>query len=214
MKPFLSCTAILAAIASGAALAQQSPAAQNPVPLAFEVASVKENKSGEMGARIQRQPGGRFNAINMPLRDLIMFSYQLRPFQIDGAPAWIGAARYDIVAKAEGELPPGSPGGPPPPEMLMLRTLLADRFQLAVHFETREMPIYTLSLARADGRLGPQLTSSATDCAALMKEAMSRGGGPPPPAPGGRMQCGLNIGPTRLMAGAAPLSEITNMLSV
>ena len=208
-------TAFTVALASAIGIAQQSPSSQNPAPLAFEVASVKSNKSGEMGARVQRQPGGRFNAINMPLRDLIMFSYQVRPFQIEGAPDWIGPARYDIVARAESEFPLSPPGGPPPPDMLMLRTLLADRFKLVVHFETKELPIYTLSLARSDGRLGPQLTPSTTDCAAIIKAAIGRGG-PPPPPPGsdGRMQCGMGLAPNRLMGGGFPISEFTNILSV
>src|SRR5688500_12758861 len=213
-KRLLVSTAVTVALACAIGIAQQSPSSQNPGPMAFEVASVKSNKSGEMGARVQRQPGGRFNAINMPLRDLIMFSYQVRPFQIEGAPDWIGPARYDIVAKAESEFPLAPPGGAPPPDMLMLRTLLADRFKLVVHFETKEMPIYTLSVARPDGRLGPQLTPSTTDCAALMKERMGRGGAPPPPAPGGRMECGMAVAPNRLMGGGFPISELSNMLSV
>ena len=213
-KRLLVSAVVTVALASTIGIAQQSPSAENPTPPAFEVASVKTNKSGEMGARIQRQPGGRFNAINMPLRDLIMFSYQVRPFQIEGAPDWIGPARYDIVAKAESEFPLAPPGGAPPPDMLMLRTLLADRFKLVVHFETKEMPIYTLSVARPDGRLGPQLTPSTTDCAALMKERMGRGGAPPPPAPGGRMECGMAVAPNRLMGGGFPISELSNMLSV
>ena len=211
-KGLLFSVAVAAAVTSAALTARQAPAAQEAPPPAFEVASVRANTSGEMNARIQRQPGGRFNATNMPLRDLIMFSYQMRPFQIEGAPDWIGPARYDIVAKAESELPLSTPGGGPPPDMLMLRTLLADRFKLVVHFETKEMPIYTLSLARPDGRLGPQLTLSTTDCAALMKASGGRGGVPPPPD--GRMQCGMSIAFTRLMGGGFPFSEFVNSLSV
>src|SRR5688500_8567902 len=129
-KRLLVSAVVTVALASTIGIAQQSPSAENPTPPAFEVASVKTNKSGEMGARIQRQPGGRFNAINMPLRDLIMFSYQVRPFQIEGAPDWIGPARYDIVAKAESDFPLPAPGRAAPPDMLMLRTMLAARFKV------------------------------------------------------------------------------------
>ena len=211
MSKHLLIAAVCLSVTSAVTIAQQAAAP------AFEVASVKSNKSGEMGARIQRQPGGRFNAINMPLRDLIMFSYQVRPFQIEGAPDWIGPARYDIVAKAESEFPLTGPGGPPPPDMLMLRTLLADRFKLVVHFETKEVPIYALTVARSDGRLGPLLTPSTTDCVALMKAAMGARGGPqppPPPGPDGRIQCGMMIGPGRLTAGSIPLSEFVNALGI
>ena len=83
-----------------------------------------------MGASIRRAPGGRLNAINMPVRDLIQFSYQVRPFQIEGIPDWATSTRYDITAKAAEDIPPTAPGSGPAPEMLMLRSLLADRFKL------------------------------------------------------------------------------------
>jgi bla regulator protein blaR1 len=178
--------------------------AQEPLP-SFEVASVRVNKSGEMGARIQRQPGGRMNAVNMPLRDLIQFAYQVRPFQIDGAPEWTRTTRYDITAKAEIDLPLTPPGSGPAPEMLMLRSLLADSFKL---------PVYELKVAREDGKLGPNLRPSTTDCQALMKAAMGRGGGPPPGGSPDAVMCGIRIGPGRLNAGSMPLSELANTFGV
>ena len=75
--------------------------------------------------------------------------------------------------------------------VLMLRTLLADRFKLAMHMETKELPIYALVVARADGKLGPRLHPSSIDCQALMA---ARRGGPPPvlrrPATGRPAACG------------------------
>jgi uncharacterized protein (TIGR03435 family) len=128
------------------------------------VASVKPNKSASSGGGIGRRPGGRFNVTNQPPLRLIAFAYQIEPFQIDGGPEWIGSDRFDVVAKAEGDPPVGPMFGPPDQMWLMLRTLLADRFKLATHWETRDMPIYALVLARSDGRLGPQLRSSTVDC--------------------------------------------------
>ncbi|MGB7220707.1 MAG: TIGR03435 family protein, partial [Vicinamibacterales bacterium] len=133
----------------------------------FEVASVKPNKSGGGQVMIGTDPRtGRFNTVNVPLRMLIRFAYQLQDFQVVGGPSWITSDRFDIVAKADGEIGP-APIGTVGPVQLMLRSLLADRFKLTVHFETRELPIYSLVVARADGKLGAQLRPAAVDCAAL-----------------------------------------------
>jgi uncharacterized protein (TIGR03435 family) len=97
---------------------------------------------------------------------------------------------------------------------MMVRSLLADRFQLAVREETREMPMYALIVNRADGQLGPQLTASTTDCQALMAAAR-RGGGPPPgpPLPGERPQCGMRAGFGELRGGGMGLAEVARFLS-
>ena len=88
---------------------------------------------------------------------------------------------------------------------LMLQSLLEERFHLTIHCETQQLPIYTLVLARSDGRLGPQMHPSATDCAALIASLRARGaaGGPPPvpPAPGERPQCGARNFPGNISAG-------------
>jgi bla regulator protein blaR1 len=202
-----------------------SPVAQAPaqatdpnVPLMFEAASVKPNKSGEQGSSIRRQPGGRLNATNFPLRALITFAYQLQPFQLVGDPAWIRNENFDIVAKMEGDPPPVMPGTGPDPHMVAMRTLLAERFKLVVHRETREMDIYALVLARADGKPGPALKPTTQDCAAMMAAAMaaaSRGGPPPSPPPGSNspVTCGMRGTPGRLVAGSMPLSLFANNLS-
>jgi uncharacterized protein (TIGR03435 family) len=211
MTRLLSIGALVLSVAVSGAQAPDPGAQGQPQP-AFEVASVRVNKSGELGAQIRRQPGGRLNATNFPLRGLIQFAYQVRPFEVEGAPDWAGTTRYDIAAKAASDLPLTPPGSVAP-EMLMMRTLLEDRFKLAAHFETREMPIYELKLAREDGKLGPRLAVSTTDCLALMKA--SQGGAPPPPPSGGpsdRVMCGMRIGPGRLSAGTFPMSEFANAM--
>src|SRR5262249_11048538 len=142
---FLSGLAAVAAIAVGS-----SPwiAAQTPPPQ-FEVASIKPNKSGPGPQRIGIQPGGRFVATNIPVRDLISLAYgQPQPlpnFQIIGGPSWITSDRFDITAKAEGDAQP-SPTGPPSQMFMMIRGLLADRFKLVAHEETRDQPVYVLRL--------------------------------------------------------------------
>jgi uncharacterized protein (TIGR03435 family) len=194
--------------------AQAAAQAQDPnVPQHFEAASVRPNASGEQGQSIRRQPGGRLTATNMPLRALITFAYQLQPFQLVGDPAWIRNERFDIVAKMEGDPAPVPPGQGPDPLMLAMRTLLADRFNLVVHRETREMDIYALVVARPDGTLGPKLQRTTTDCEAMM--AAARRGGPPPQAPGpaSPVLCGMRGTFGRLMVNAMPMSIFANNLS-
>ena len=206
--------AVPVAVALAPVLGLPAILAQAPDPLpSFEVAAVRENRSGEGGQFIRRQPGGRFNATNMPVRALITFAYQLQPFQLEGGPDWVRSARYDIVAKAEGDPPPVPPGGPPDQMMLMLRRLLSERFKLALRKETREMPIYELVLARDDRRPGSQLRPSTVDCAALAA-ARARGGSPPaPPGPGEPMPCSFRIGLGQMVGSGFPVSELARSLS-
>jgi len=193
-----------------AAQAQAQPGGATPT---FEVASVKPNKSGDGRVMLGIQPGGRFTATNVALRMLIRTAYQLQDFQIVGGPGWIASDRFDIVAKAEGNLPPTAPGGPPGPLQLMLRALLADRFSLVAHEDTRDLPTYALVHARGDKRLGPQLRRSEIDCAKMA--AVRRRGAPPftPPQPGERPSCGIRIGAGQLSAGGIPLSQFATALA-
>jgi uncharacterized protein (TIGR03435 family) len=197
------------------------PQGQAPVtdtenrPLAFETASVKSNRSGGDEQFIQRAPGGSLRVVNMPLRQLIVFAYQIQGFQLEGAPDWSTAERFDIEARPGQDLPAVAlPASGPDPMRLMLRTLLADRFKLVVRKETKELPIFELVLARPDGKLGPQLRRATTDCSALAaaKQAAARNGGPaaPPPAPAA---CGITMNIGRIRFGGFPLSSFANTLS-
>src|SRR4029453_13980207 len=93
--------------------------------------------------------------------------------------------------------------------------LLADRFKLAMHTETREMPTYSLVLARSDGKPGPKLQPAAVDCDAIIARGRGRAGGamPGPPAPGAPMQCGMRMAPGNLLAGGMHISELVTTLS-
>jgi uncharacterized protein (TIGR03435 family) len=150
--------------------------------------------------------GGRVVAENVPLRALIQAAYQLRAFQVLGGPSWLDTDRFDIAAKAA--------GNPNPNEMLpMLRTLLAARFKLAVHTETREQPIDALTLSRSDGQLGSRLRASDANCAAAAPNALPTRPDPHrPPACGDfRMSTGRLIATGMSMEGLAlRLSERLN----
>jgi bla regulator protein BlaR1 len=138
--------------------AQSSAQPQTPSapPPAFDVASVKPDKSGRMGTRIMFQPGGRFTADNITLKFLIRVAYEVQDFQISGGPAWIGSDRYDVEARAEGA-PQGDLRTMSEEQRkadlarrrLMIQALLADRFKLTLHKESKEAPIYALVLAKS-----------------------------------------------------------------
>ena len=153
------CAAVLLQVATPAA-AQSAAAAT-----AFEVASVKPsnpdpNNPLSMVGMILPQPGGRLTATNAPLRMLIMTAYELQQeAQLVGGPPALLTAKYDINAKAAGGVTLGQKELSP-----LLRTLLADRFKLKTHTESRELPVYDLVLARKDGRLGPDIKPSKSDC--------------------------------------------------
>jgi len=188
------------------------PAPDPNVPLYFEAASVKPSNPQAQGVGIRRQPGGRFNTINTPVRMLITFAYQIQSFQIVGGPDWIGSEPFDIVAKMEGDPPAVIPGTGADHMMLAVRTLLADRFKLTLKKETRELDIYALTMAKPGGKPGPALKPASGDCS---PEAFAKRAGAPPPAPGGASPtvCGILQGPGRIRFGGYPLSLFANAIS-
>jgi bla regulator protein blaR1 len=193
--------------ATGVILGTPPPGtAGDPGSVSFEVASVKPNKSGDGRVMISMPPTGRYTATNVPARLMIQQSYGLQPFQIVGGPAWMTSDRFDIVAKAPDGFAPDQIRG-------MVRALLADRFKFKAHMETREMPIYALMLAKSDGKLGPNLKTSTTDCAALAKERRAAGPPPVPQQPGEPIQCGFMVGAGNMNAGGMPMTELARSLS-
>jgi bla regulator protein blaR1 len=153
----------LEAVSGPPAGALQPAMAQAPATAgAFEVASIKRNRTSDP-ARARVEPGGRFTAVNMPLRQIIQQAYGLRAFQILNAPDWTTSQGYDIVAKA----PEGVPLGPQAMAPF-LRALLRDRFAFSARTETQEMPIYELVTSRPDRKPGPKLQASSADCTGPM----------------------------------------------
>ena len=121
--------------------------------LAFEVASVKLNKSSESrNWGFDYLPGGRFKATNLSLDWIIGEAYHVSPWsaRLSGGPEWIGSDRYDIEATAAPDaIPQGLSAKAREDKMrLMLRTLLADRFKLVIRRESKELPVYTVVVAK------------------------------------------------------------------
>jgi uncharacterized protein (TIGR03435 family) len=199
MRKLLAVTVLT--ISVGPALGQEA------VPT-FEVVSVKVNRSGSDNQSMQLLPGGRAVVTNSLLRPLIETAYALLPQQLVGGPSWLDSDRFDIVAQASENLPGSVPGGPPGRAQLMLQRLLAERFNLSVHTEIRELPIYELIVARADGRLGPRISKSKTDCMPLMA-AYGRGEAPLPP----RSECSMSGRPGNVSARGALIAMFASQLA-
>jgi uncharacterized protein (TIGR03435 family) len=139
---FAAAAALVLFIAGVPAIAQQP---------AFDVAAIKRNVSGEPGPRFKMFPG--FTVERATLKDLVKLAYEIEDFRISGGPGWINSDRYDIEAKAE-----GNPVWNQEVRMLQerrLQTLLNDRFKLMIHRETKELPIYVLSVAKGGLKLHP-----------------------------------------------------------
>ena len=178
MKPSTLAVTVLFVAAGAAVFGQAPPAA--PAPQLFEVASVKPsnpNPTGPLGSTPIVVPAlGRLTAQNVTLRMLVMTAFDKQPFQIVGGPPWQNSNKFDIEARTN------DPSTPLDQMRIMLRGLLADRFKMKSHTETREVPIYALVVARDNGRLGPKLKVSTDTCPDFkeqqqkMLEAIAKGG--------------------------------------
>jgi uncharacterized protein (TIGR03435 family) len=122
---------------------------------AFEVASITPCKPGtpeppgeHMGMVQFTQPGGRFVAKATDLKFLVEWAYGILPAQHSDGPAWMANERYDIVAKAEGNASDAQ-------MKRMMQTLIAERFQLKLHHESREAPVVTVSVGKTAPKLFP-----------------------------------------------------------
>ena len=151
MFKLLTLTAMLLSVS---ALLSQAP---SPGP-AFEVATIKPVESTPKSGRfIVMQGTNRFVEKDYTLRLLIAAAWNLNPKAVTGGPAWIETEHYDILALTPGDKQPTHDE-----QMAMLRTLLADRFRLTFHRESKIFPIYSLELAKGGSKLKPS-TASPTD---------------------------------------------------
>ena len=191
-----------------AALAAQ---AQEPIvrpSVAFEVASIKRNKSVVGPSDFFVPPRGNVSGLGVMPFWLIAYAYDINHHAgIKGHPDWLLSEYYDVRA-----IPPEDVPRDRIP--LMMQSLLMDRFTLRAHWEMRDQPIYSLELAREDGTLGPDLKPSKHDCA----EFWARGGkGTEPDAPRddkGRPICSFaDAAFGRLSMGGWPWSELFVLLA-
>ena len=211
-----SCAAVGLPIVAGAVNAvplltvEQEPSTR----VAFAVASVKVNRSGQRAALTDDSVPGRFTATNVPVAQLIRYAYDVSGDQIDSVPDWAradgggyGGERFDVTALLEESPTRLSSSEDEQAKRLATRTLLGERFNLVVRREMRPVPMYALVMARADGRPGPKLQRSSTDCSpegreariAAAKAAVAAGKPVPP--------CGTQFNTGRIRFGGNPMSE-------
>jgi uncharacterized protein (TIGR03435 family) len=181
--------------------------AQNVDSPSFEVASIKRNVS-DAPSRGRTEPGGRFTATSAPVLQFIRLAYDnLSTDRILNVPDWVTSERYDLIAKAPDGVSIGRAMG------LLMQALLRERFAFEAHFETREMPIYELVLARSDGRLGANLKRAACDCTGNRTEAGCRQRVPLPSIPElDGLSCGQVSSPGRWIVRGYPLQSFLSDL--
>jgi uncharacterized protein (TIGR03435 family) len=115
----------------------------------FEVASIRPSQNRSASSNVDSAPGGRLTATNVTVRELIRLAYNVKDYQIEKAPGWVESDPYDIVAKSA-----SSQKTSLDEERTKVSQLLADRFQLKIHRETKQMQVYLLVVAKS----GPKLT--------------------------------------------------------
>jgi uncharacterized protein (TIGR03435 family) len=202
-------------------LLAQGPTAPAEARPAFDVASVKPNNTdGPRDSNFPLGPGnvyvpngGFFSATNQPLYTYVGFAFKLAASQMPDLPDWTRVERFDIQARA---------GGDPTKDRmrLMMQSLLAERFQLKFHRETRQATVYVLTVSEP-GKTGPKLKPHAAEETCTTS--------PAPPAPGEAslwarlteegypIVCGglFNLGGTNQRFGArnVPMTLIANALA-
>jgi len=190
----------------------------------FEVASIRRNpgpgldRGGTGGGTTL--PTGQVRTTNAPLVQLIRMAYGLRMTDlVVGVPAWANTDGFDVDAKPHQQVSVSQ-------ARLMLRTLLAERFKLVVRREARDLPIYALTLARTDGRLGPQIARPGGECVMVVPGFAQTAAGadatsPNPAGPAvqpalgqpGR-RCGVGPDETGTMrAGSATMATLISLLT-
>jgi len=133
-------------------------------PLTFEVAAIKLNQSGSGNSNSDTE-NGRFTATNLSLKNLMQWeAYDIPASRILGGPRWLDSTRFDIEAKMDeataAQLKALDRQQSQVQSQAIFQRLLADRFKLVVHWETRELPVYALVVVKSGARLQPAKDAS------------------------------------------------------
>ncbi len=165
----------------------------------FDVVSVKPNKSDSGMVRIMAKPDG-YSASNVSLKMLIQAAYGIREDLISGAPSWADSARFDIDAKVAGSDVDALKKLTPEQRRLILQPLLADRFKLKMHTETKQLPVYELVLAKGGSKLNEATPGDTYANGIKGPDGVGRGGM-------------MKVGRGQLTSQAVPMTSLANMLA-
>jgi uncharacterized protein (TIGR03435 family) len=198
--PAIVATGMLLLAAAWGVFAQSTEAPR------FEVASIKPNNDPSPRFWNMRPlPGGRLSAVHASAQMLLQNAYGVQAYQLIGGPHWMTTDGFDIEAK-------GNPDATREQVLLMLRSLLEDRFQFRFHRETRDVPVYDLTIATAGSKLQP---SKEGGCFERNLNSVL----PSEPGPGQpRVVCGspmIGMGPngsTSMTGGKVPMKEFLHAL--
>jgi uncharacterized protein (TIGR03435 family) len=179
--------------------AKDDPSIKLPI---YDVASVKENKSGNGMMRIMNKPDG-FSCTNISLKTLIADAYGIRQDLIAGGPGWASSTGFDVEAKVAGEDMDAFKKLTPHQRNTLLKVLLADRFKLKLHNETKTLTLYELVISKGGSRLKPG-TEMAPD-----KDAPKT---PDAKKLGGMMRMGPGFFSGQNLTTAAIANQLSNIL--
>jgi uncharacterized protein (TIGR03435 family) len=185
-----------AATSGGAAPPSATEDVKVPV---FDVVSVKPDKSVSGMIRVMAKPDG-YSATNVSLKMLLQGAYGIREDLISGAPGWVDSARYDIDAKVAGPDVDTLKKLSPEQRRSMLQPLLAERFKLVVHTETKQLPVYELVVAKGGSKLKEATPGDPYANGFKGPDGAGRGGM-------------IRVGRGQLTAQGVPTSSLANMLS-
>jgi uncharacterized protein (TIGR03435 family) len=159
-----ACIAVIGAI-SRAQAPNSFSGLQTSASKVFDVTTVKMNPSGDDRWRLGPPGNGSVSIVNLQLHRIIASSFRVQDSMVFG-PGWLNDTRYDIVGKGP------DPNASNPEVWEMMRSLLAERFKLKYHVESREFPIYALTVAKG----GPKLKDGEDGrCAAEIKAGKTCG---------------------------------------
>jgi uncharacterized protein (TIGR03435 family) len=170
----------------------------------FDVVSIKRNTS-TAGGGMRTLPDGTLVMTNQPIRSIIMSASPVPAREVVGLPDWAMTERYDVTARPPAESTREQRGQ-------MWRTLFAQRMKLVGRVEQHERDTFALVLARADGRLGPQIERSTLDCSARSPGSAPPPSQTPPALADMRNRCGGALSATSIVSGGMTMAQFVQSL--
>jgi uncharacterized protein (TIGR03435 family) len=197
--PAVAAVVLLGTVATNA----RQPATGGPV---FDVVSIRPSPGSVRLGNHRERPGGGYLLEKGTAEDVIAYAYAIAPANVIGLPGWASRDVYDITAT-------GSAASPTLDDRrAMVRAMLAGRFRLRAHEETRDQPSFDLVAARTDGRLGTGLNRYEVDCEALARaDREARAAGATPAFDPKQPQCSVRMTRTGL-TGQMSMDMLANVL--